>query len=52
MRSRDEILQSQDKRFFNKLQKETTMRNRRPLVDPKTVRTPPPLKGPKGGDSR
>lgn len=31
--SREEILRSQDRRFFIKLQKETTMRKRRPYFD-------------------
>ena len=47
-RSREEILQSQDRRFFITLQKEANMRKRRPYFD----KDGKPIKTPKGGDKR
>ena len=46
MLTREEILQSQDKRFFIKLQKETAMRKRRPYFD----KDRKPIK--RGGDKK
>jgi len=48
MPTREEILQSQDKRFFTKLQKEAPMRKKRSLFNKKELL----IRTPKGGDKK
>ena len=51
-RTRSEILQSRDIRFFTKLRMEEKMRERRPYVEDDGEIKRPPKPEPKGGDKR